>query len=88
MLPPRYNQANFQYPWSQYVTAAENIALADTSGPGGTSVVAVFDFAGTPSMPGADADVYGFWKASDLVHPSNKGHQRIGDCLVEFLTMN
>lgn len=88
MLPPRYNQKNFKYPWSQYITAAENVASADTSGPGGTSVVAVFDFTGTPSMPGADTDVYGFWQANDLVHPSNKGHQRIGDCLIEFLTMN
>ena len=39
-------------------------------------------------MPGADTDVYGFCQAGDLVHPSNKGHQRIGDCLTEFLTTN
>jgi lysophospholipase L1-like esterase len=88
MLPPRYDQASFTYPWSQYITAAQNVASADTSGPGGTSVVAVFDFAGTPYMPGADTDVYGFWQANDLVHPSDKGHQRIGDCLIEFLTVN
>jgi len=88
MLPPRYGQKNFTYPWSQYITAAENVASSDTSGPGGTSVVAVFDFGGTPYMPGADDDVYGFWQASDRVHPTNKGHQRIGDCLIEYLTVN
>lgn len=88
MLPPRYDQASFKYPWSQYITAAENVASSDTSGPGGTSAVAVVDYTGTPYMPGADTDVYGFWHAGDLVHPSNKGHQRIGDCLIEFLTVN
>jgi lysophospholipase L1-like esterase len=88
MLPPRYDQKSFKYPWSLYITAAEKVASSDRSGPGRTSIVAVFDYAGTPYMPGADADVYGFWQAGDLVHPSNKGHQRIGDCLIEFLTMN
>ena len=88
MLPPRYDQKSFRYPWSQYIAAAEKVASKDKSGPGGTSVVAVFDFAGTPYMPGADTDVYGFWQEDDRVHPSNKGHQRIGDCLIEFLTMN
>jgi lysophospholipase L1-like esterase len=43
------------------------------------------DFTAAPSMPAADTDVYNFW-ASDRVHPSNKGHQRIADCLAEFLT--
>jgi lysophospholipase L1-like esterase len=88
MLPPRYNQSDFAYPWSQYIAAAQNVAAADTSGPGGTSVVAVMDFTAGPSMPGADTDVYGFWQPGDLVHPSNKGHQRIADCLAEFLTIN
>lgn len=86
MLPPRYGQSTFAYPWSQYITAAENIAATDTSGPGGTSVVAVMDFTAGPSMPGADTDVYGFWERGDPVHPTNKGHQRIADCLTEFLT--
>lgn len=88
MLPPRVNQSTFTYPWSQYITAAENIAAADTSGPGGTSVVAVMDFTAAPSMPDADTDVYNFWQPGDRVHPSNKGHQRIADCLAEFLTVN
>jgi hypothetical protein len=72
----------------QYVAAAETVASSDTSGPGGTSVVAVFDFTAAPSMPGADTDVYGFWRAGEVVHASNKDHQRIGDCLIEFLTVN
>jgi lysophospholipase L1-like esterase len=88
MLPPRYNQSGFKYPWSQYIAGAENIAATDTSGPGGTSVVAVMDFTAAPSMPGADTDVYGFWQQGDLVHPSDKGHQRIADCLAEFLTVS
>jgi len=88
MLPPRYGQAGFTYPWSQYIAAAQNVAAADTSGPGGTSVVAVMDFTAAPSMPGADTDVYGFWQSGDPVHPSNKGHQRIADVLAEFLTVN
>ncbi len=88
MMPPRYNQASFTYPWSQYIAAAQNIATTDTSGPGGTSTVALMDFTAAPSMPGADTDVYGFWQPGDLVHPSNKGHQRIADCLAEFLTAN
>ncbi len=88
MLPPRYGQSSFAYPWSQYIAAAQNIAAANTSGPGGTSVVAVMDFSAGPGMPGADADVYGFWQPGDPVHPSNKGHQRIADCLAEFLTIN
>ena len=88
MLPPRYNQSTFSYPWSQYIAAAQNIAAADTSGPGGTSVVAVMDFTAAPSMPGADTDVYGFWQPGDLVHPSDKGHQRIADTLAEFITVS
>jgi lysophospholipase L1-like esterase len=88
MLPARHDQASFTYPWSQYVTAAQNVAAADTSGPGGTSVVAVMDFTAAPSMPDADTDVYGFWQSGDLVHPSDKGHQRIADCLAEFLTVS
>jgi lysophospholipase L1-like esterase len=87
MLPPRANQSTYTYPWSQYIAAAQNVAAADTSGPGGTSVVAVMDFTAAPSMPAADTDVYNFW-ASDRVHPSNKGHQRIADCLAEFVTTN
>jgi len=87
MLPPRANQSSYTYPWSQYIAAAQNVAAADTSGPGGTSVVAVMDFTAAPSMPTADTDVYNFW-ASDRVHPSNEGHQRIADCLVELLTMS
>jgi lysophospholipase L1-like esterase len=88
MLPPRYDQSSFDYPWSEYVTAAYNVAAADTSGPGGTSTVAVMDFTAGPTMPGADTDVYGFWQPGDLVHPTNKGHQRIADCLAEFLTVD
>jgi hypothetical protein len=88
MLPPRVNQSTFTYPWSQYIAAAQNVAAADTSGPGGISVVAVMDFTAAPSMPGADTDVYGFWDPGNLVHPSDKGHQRIGDCLAEYLSVN
>lgn len=88
MLPPRVGQSTFTYPWSQYIAAAKNVAAADTSGPGGTSVVAVMDFTAAPSMPGADTDVYNFWRPSDRVHPSNKGHQRIADSLAEFLTVS
>ena len=83
MLPPRYGQSGFTYPWSQYVTAAYNVAAADTSGPGRTSIVSVMDFTLGPIMPGADTDVYGFWQSGDLVHPANKGHQMIADCLAE-----
>lgn len=86
MLPPRTGQAGYAYPWSQYVSAAWNVAAADTSGPGGVSVVTVCDFTLGPRMPGADADAYGFWQAGDLVHPSDKGHQAIADVLVRFLT--
>lgn len=88
MLPPRVNQPSYKYPWSQYITAAQNVALADKSGPGSTSVATVFDFTARPTMPGADTDVYGFWNPGDLVHPSDKGHQRIADCLAEFLTVS
>jgi lysophospholipase L1-like esterase len=88
MLPPRVGQSTFTYPWSQYIAAAQNISAADTSGPGGTSVVAVMDFTAAPSMPGADTDVYNFWQPGDRVHPSDKGHQRIADCLAEFITTN
>jgi lysophospholipase L1-like esterase len=88
MLPPRFNQSSFTYPWSAYVTAAYNVAAADTSGPGGTSLVTVFDFTSGPVMPGADTDVYGFWQPSDVVHPSDKGHQMIADCLRAFIATN
>ncbi len=37
-------------------------------------------------MPGADADVYGFWQAGDLVHPSNRGHEMVADCLAAYLS--
>jgi lysophospholipase L1-like esterase len=46
------------------------------------------DFTTALSMPGADTDVYNFWRPGDRVHPSNKGHQRIADSLAEFLTVN
>lgn len=88
MLPPRVGQSTFTYPWSQYIGAAQNVAAADTSGPGGTSIVAVMDFTAAPSMPGADTDVYNFWQPGNRVHPSNKGHQRIADVLAEFLTVS
>ena len=88
MLPPRVDQASYTYPWSQYVTAAYNVAAADTSGPGGTSIVTVMDFTTIPSIPGADTDVYGFWQPGDLIHPSNRGHQMIADCLTAFLSFS
>ena len=88
MLPPRVSQASYTYPWSQYVTAAYNVAAADASGPGGTSIVTVMDFTTIPSIPGADTDVYGFWQAGDLIHPSNRGHQMIADCLTAFLSFS
>jgi len=86
MLPARINQAKWAYPWSQYVAAAGNVSAADTSGPGGSSVVSVMDFSSAADMPGADADVYGFWQTGDLVHPSIRGHQMIADCLTAFLS--
>lgn len=86
MLPPRQGQSGYAYPWSQYVQAAYNVAAADTSGPGGVSLVTVMDFTLGPRLPGADADVYGLWHAADLVHPSNKGHEYLADCLTEFLS--
>jgi lysophospholipase L1-like esterase len=86
MLPPRINQSTYTYPWSQYVAAAYNVAAADSSGPGGTSVVSVMDFTLVPTMPGADSDAYGFWQPGDLVHPSNRGHQMIADCLTAYLS--
>lgn len=86
MYPPRQGQSGYTFPWSQYVNAAYTVSAADTSGPNGTSVVSVMDFTLGPRMPGADIDVYGLWQASDLVHPSNKGHQYMADCLVEFLS--
>ena len=88
MLPPRSGQSSFAYPWSQYVTAAYNAAAADTSGPGGTSLVSVMDFTLGPVMPGADTDVYGLWQPTDLAHPSNKGHQMIADCVAQFIGEN
>lgn len=86
MLPARIGQSGYTYPWSQYVTAAYNVAAADTAGPGGTSIVSVMDFTAVPTMPPADADVYGFWQPGDLVHPSNRGHEMIADCLAAFLS--
>lgn len=88
MLPPRVSQSSMTFPWSQYVTAAYNIAAVDTSGPGGTSIVSVMDFTLVPTMPGADTDVYGFWQSGDVVHPSNKGHEMIADCLAAFLSQS
>lgn len=88
MLPARPNQSSFSNPWSAYVGAAYNVAAADTSGPGGTSLVTVFDFTSGPVMPAPDTDVYGFWQPADLVHPSDKGHQMIADCLRAFIAAN
>ncbi len=88
MFPARAGQSGYTYPWSQYVAAAYNVAAADTSGPGGTSVVTVMDFTLVTTMPGADGDSYGFWQPGDLVHPSNKGHQMIADCLTAFLSQS
>jgi lysophospholipase L1-like esterase len=86
MLPARINQAKWAYPWSQYVAAAGNVSAADTSGPGGSSIVSVMDFSSAADMPGADADIYGFWQVGDLVHPSIRGHQMIADTLTAFLS--
>ncbi|HEX9033911.1 MAG TPA: GDSL-type esterase/lipase family protein [Streptosporangiaceae bacterium] len=86
MLPARVSQSGYTFPWSQYVAAAYNVAAADTAGPGGMSVVSVMDFTVIPAMPGADTDAYGFWQSGDLVHPSNRGHQMIADCLTAFLS--
>jgi lysophospholipase L1-like esterase len=85
MLPPRTLQSTYTYPWAQYVTQAWAIAAADTSGPGGTSLVSVMDFTMGPRIPGADTDAYGFWQSGDNVHPSNLGHQAIGDMLAGYL---
>ena len=86
MLPPRTGQSGYTYPWSQYVAAAWAVALADTSGPGSTPIVTVLDYTQGPRLPGADTDVYGFWQAADLVHPSNLGHQAIADWIMNYLT--
>jgi lysophospholipase L1-like esterase len=88
MLPARVGQSGFTYPWSQYVSAAFNVAAADASGPGGSSIVSVLDFTSIPTMPAADRDAYGFWQPGDLVHPSNQGHQMIADCLTAFLSQS
>jgi lysophospholipase L1-like esterase len=85
MLPPRTGQSGYTYPWAQYVTQAWALAAADTSGPGGTSLVSVMDYTQGPRLPGADTDVYGIWQATDPVHPSNLGHQAIGDMLAGYL---
>jgi lysophospholipase L1-like esterase len=85
MLPPRTLQSTYTYPWAQYVAQAWAVAAADTSGPGGTSIVSVMDFTQGPRLPGADTDVYGIWQAADLVHPSNLGHQAFGDMLAGYL---
>jgi lysophospholipase L1-like esterase len=86
MLPARTNQATYAYPWSQYVTAAGTVSAADMSGPSNASIVSVMDFSSAADMPGADADVYGFWQTGDLVHPSIRGHQMIADTLTAFLS--
>ena len=88
MLPARVGQSGYAYPWSQYVSAAYSISAADNSGPGGSSVVSVMDFTVVPTFPGGDTDAYGFWQAGDLVHPSNRGHQMIADCLTAFLSQS
>ena len=88
MLPARVGQSGYSFPWSQYVAAAGTVAASDTSGPQGTSVVTVMDFTAVPALPPADADAYGFWQSGDLVHPSNKGHQMIADCLAAFLSQS
>ena len=88
MLPARAGQSGYTYPWSQYVSAALNVAAADTSGPGGSSIVSVLDFTSIPTMPAADSDSYGFWQPGDLIHPSNRGHQMIADCLTAFLSQS
>jgi lysophospholipase L1-like esterase len=85
MYPPRTGQSGYTFPWSQYVAAAWAVAAADTSGPGGTSVVTVMDFTQGPRLPGADTDVYSVWQSGDNVHPSNLGHQAIADTLTWFL---
>lgn len=84
MMPPRQGQGTYTYAWSQYISAANAVAAADSSGIAGASVVSVCD--ASQRMPGADADVYGFWHAGDLVHPSNKGHDYIADFLTTFLS--
>lgn len=86
MYPPRVSQGSYTYPWSQYVQAAWNVALNDTSGPGTTSITTVMDFTQGPRMPGADDDAYSLWQSGDTVHPTNKGHQMIGDYVARFLT--
>jgi lysophospholipase L1-like esterase len=93
MLRSRYptaraGQSGYTFPWSQYVSAALNVAAADTSGPGGSSIVSVLDFTSIPTMPAADNDAYGFWQPGDLIHPSNRGHQMIADCLTAFLSQS
>jgi len=85
MYPPRTGQSGYTFPWSAYTQAAWQVAAADTSGPGGTSLVAVMDCTRGPLLPGADTDVYGIWQAGDLVHPSNLGHQALGDLMSAFL---
>jgi len=86
MYPPRTSQSSYTYPWAQYVNAAWNVAGADTSGPNLTPITTVMDFTLGPRMPGADTDTYSLWQGGDLVHPSNKGHQMIGDYMTRFLT--
>lgn len=86
MFPPRHEQSNYTYAWSDYVNAAWNVANADTGGPGGVSIVTVMDYTLGPRMMGADTDAYNEWAAGDLVHPSDKGHSHISDYLTTFLT--
>lgn len=86
MYPPRSNQGTYTFAWPLYVAAAYAVAQADTSGPGGSSIVSVMDWTLGPRMPGADTDVYGFWQSGDAVHPSNLGHQALADGLAEFLS--
>lgn len=87
MLPPRSGQGTpYAFPWASYVNAAYNVAAADSSGPGGVSLVTVSDFTIGPKIPGADSDAYGFWQSGDAVHPSNQGHQMIADSLIQFIS--
>jgi lysophospholipase L1-like esterase len=86
MYPPRQGQSGYTFPWSQYVTAAWNVAAADTAGVGSTSLVTVLDMTLGPRLMGADVDPYGIWAPGDLTHPSNLGHSMMGDVIANFLS--
>ena len=86
MYPPRVNQGSYSYAWADYVTAAWNVAAADTGGVGSTSLVTVLDFTLGPRMLGADSNVYGIWQSGDEVHPSNLGHSMLADVVASFIT--